>query len=475
MNEDVTTTDFHYTLLVVDDEESIRITLAEALANESTTVHVAATGKEALSRVESETIDLVLVDQNLKESGESGLDVLRKIKAIRERTPVIMMTAYGRIESAVEAMKLGCYQYLTKPLQLPQLRLLIRNALSELELQKEVESTRILSERELGGAVFGESERMQELLEKVRRVAQAGTTTVLVRGETGTGKELISRLVHLYSRAKGPFVDLNCAAVPEALLESELFGYEAGAYTDARRPKKGLLEIADRGTLFLDEIGEMPLALQAKLLRVLETRTFRRLSATSDTKVHTRFIAATNKDLFQEVEAKRFREDLYYRLSVIPVHVPPLRDRPEDISLLSRYFLDRYTREVGGRVTGISTKVMEKLCEYSWPGNVRELKNLMEHAALMADGPELLPDDLPSRVLRGPDTPRVGQDQGEVVFRTERVVPLADVEKAAIAHALRHCNGNKTRAAELLGIARQTLRTKVKEYELEPTDEPASP
>ena len=472
MNDDETTVEFHYTLLVVDDEESIRITLSEALANDHTTVHSAATGKEAIARVESEKIDLVLLDQNLKESSENGIDVLRKIKEVREETLVIMMTAYGKIESAVEATKLGCYQYLTKPLELAQLRLLIRNALSTIELRKEVESTRIMSERHLGGAEPHHGPAFFELLDKVRRVAQSGTTTVLVRGQTGTGKELISRMIHLYSGAKGPFVDLNCAALPDHLLESELFGHEAGAFTDARKMKRGLLELADRGTLFLDEIGEMPLALQAKLLRVLETRTFRRVGSTGDIKVHTRFIAATNKDLFQEVEAKTFREDLYYRLSVIPIYVPALKDRPEDISILSRYFLDKYTREVGGKVTGISQKALEKLCDYSWPGNVRELKNLMEHAALLANGPELLPDDLPPRILAG--APGAGADKsGDVSFLTDKVVPLAEVECAAIAHALQLCGGNKTRAAELLGIARQTLRTKVKEYGLESESEPA--
>ena len=473
MNDDGTTAEFHYTLLVVDDEESIRITLSEALANDHTTVHSAATGKEAVARVETEKVDLVLLDQNLKESGESGIDVLRRIKEVREETLVIIMTAYGRIESAVEATKLGCYEYLTKPLELAQLRLLIRNALSTLELRKEVESTRLMSERELGGAVFGESHKMQELLEKVRRVAQSGTSTVLVRGQTGTGKELISRMIHLYSGAKGPFVDLNCAALPDHLLESELFGHEAGAFTDARKTKRGLLEIADRGTLFLDEIGEMPLALQAKLLRVLETRTFRRVGSTSDIKVHTRFVAATNKDLFQEVEAKAFREDLYYRLSVIPIHVPALRDRPEDISILARYFLDKYTREVSGKVAGISQKALEKLCEYSWPGNVRELKNLMEHAALLANGPELMPEDLPPRILAGAGAAGAEKGSSHVTFLSDEVVPLAEVEQAAIAHALRLCGGNKTRAAELLGIARQTLRTKVKDYGLEPESEVA--
>jgi two-component system response regulator AtoC len=455
-----------YTLLVVDDEESIRITLGEALRDERTSVQVAATGREALATMERETVDLVLLDQNLKESGESGIDVLREIKQRWPATLVIMMTAYGKIESAVEATKLGCFHYLTKPLEIPQLRLLIRNALGTLELRKEVETLRGQQEREFQGErIFGSSEKMQDLLEKVKKIAQTGTSTILIRGETGSGKELIARMIHHWGvDTKGPFVDMNCAAVPENLLESELFGHEQGAFTDARKSKLGLLEMADRGTLFLDEIGEMPLGLQSKLLRVLESKTFRRVGSTTDVRVHTRFVAATNKDLFQEVEAKRFREDLYYRLSVIPIHIPPLRDRREDIPLLAKYFLDRYNREMGGKIARISAKAVDLLSEYPWPGNVRELKNLMERMVLMHPGPEILPDDLPPSFVAGSAGARPAQTPEEIVFRTPRVLSLAEVERAGIAHALEIVGGNKTRAADLLGISRQTLRTKIKDY-----------
>ncbi len=461
-----------YTLLVVDDEESIRITLGEALSDERTTVHTAGTGREALDTLEREPVDLVLLDQNLKVSGENGIDVLREARRRFPETLVIMMTAYGRIEAAVEATKLGCFQYITKPLEIPQLRLLIKSALATVELRKEVEVLRSQQEREFDGErIFGSSDKMKDLLENVKKIARSGTSTILIRGETGTGKDLIARVIHQTSPAsKGPFVVLNCSAVPDNLLESELFGHEQGAFTDARRHKRGLLEMADRGTLFLDEIGEMPPGLQAKLLRVLETKTFRRLGSTTDIRVNVRFIAATNKDLFQEVEARRFREDLYYRLSVIPVYVPPLRERREDIALLVRYFLDRYNQELGGRLGRVSDKAMEMLADYRWPGNVRELRNVVERLVLMHSGPEVMPDDLPEQVRSGGGAPRPADEADEVVIRVDRVIPLCELEKAGIRDALTKAGGNKTRAAELLGISRQTLRTKVREYALEAGD-----
>jgi DNA-binding NtrC family response regulator len=458
--------------MVVDDEESIRITLGEALSDGRTTVHTAGTGGGALEILEREPVDLILLDQNLKVSGENGIEVLREIRRRFPDTLVIMMTAYGRIEAAVEATKLGCFQYITKPLEIPQLRLLIKSALATVDLRKEVEVLRSQQEREFDGErIFGSSEKMKDLLENVKKIARSGTSTILIRGDTGVGKDLIARVIHQTSPAsKGPFVVLNCSAVPDNLLESELFGHEQGAFTDARRHKRGLLEMADRGTLFLDEIGEMPAGLQSKLLRVLETKTFRRLGSTNDIRVNVRFIAATNKDLFQEVEARRFREDLYYRLSVIPVYVPPLRERREDIGLLVQYFLDRYNQELGGRLARVADKAMEMLADYRWPGNVRELRNVVERLVLMHPGPEVLPEDLPEQVRLGAVTLRPDEESEEVVIRSKRVVPLADLEKAGIRDALAKLQGNKTRAAELLGISRQTLRTKVREYALELSD-----
>ena len=452
------------TLLVVDDEESIRITLSEALKDERTRVLTAATGVQALEFLAKESIDLILLDQNLKESGENGIEVLREVKKRRPETLVIMMTAYGRIETAVEAVQAGCYQYIAKPLDIAQLRLLIKNALATLDLKQEVRFLRVARDREHSLGVVRASARMAEVLSNVEKIAHAGRTTILIRGETGVGKEVIARLIHSSTGdARGPFVEINCAAMPESLLESEVFGHEAGAFTGATAMKRGLLEMADRGTLFLDEIGEMPLSLQAKLLRVLDARTFRRVGGTNELKAQCRFVAATNRDLQEEVNAKRFREDLWYRLSVVPMVVPPLRDRKEDISILAMHFLERYNKELNGRIERISTKAMELLCNYRWPGNVRELKNLMERLVLMNPVGEILPEHLPPEI-RGELSPVLTAGQEEIVFRSARVFRLDEVEKAGIERALVQLGGNKTQAALKLGISRQTLRTKITAY-----------
>ncbi|MFB3908480.1 MAG: sigma-54-dependent transcriptional regulator [Candidatus Eisenbacteria bacterium] len=465
MREENRPAEMAYRLLVVDDEESIRVSLQEALSDPTHTVMTAPSGTAALALLASEVIDLVLLDQKLKESGEDGIEVLREIRRRHPEVLVIMMTAYGRIESAVEATKLGCFQYITKPLDVHQLRLLIHSALSTSQLQRQVEMLRQQQDRVFRPSeMFGSSPKTRELLEHVRRAAASPTSTVLIRGETGVGKELIARQIHASSPvAQGAFVDFNCSAVPDNLIESELFGYEKGAFTDAKGSKRGLFELADRGSLFLDEIAEMPLTMQAKLLRVLETKSFRRLGSTVDVKVQVRVIAATNKDLFQEVESGRFREDLFYRLDVIPVHVPALRDRPEDIPFLARHFLERFNRELGRSIHGISDKAMEYLCAYSWPGNVRELRNLLERTVLMTTDHEILPDHLPPQILAGGHGPRLSRASAALLFPDDRILTLDEIERAAIQHTLSRVGGNKTKAAEALGISRQTLRTKLKD------------
>lgn len=452
-------------ILVVDDEESIRISLAEALSGEGNRVHIAVGGADAMRILSTEMIDLVLLDQMLRQTGEDGIQVLREIRRRYPDVVTIMMTAYGRIDSAVEAIKLGCFQYITKPLDVTQLKLLISSALANRHLQREVE---ILRERQSRNHapedLFGPSQKTRELLEHVRRAASSPTSTVLIQGETGVGKELIARQIHAMSPvATGPFIDFNCSAVPENLIESELFGYEKGAFTDAKGTKRGLFELADRGSLFLDEIAEMPISMQAKLLRVLELKSFRKLGATVDVKVQVRLIAATNRNLFHEVEEGRFREDLFYRLDVIPVKVPALRDRKEDIPVLARHFLDRFNRELGRNVHGLSDEALELMTSYHWPGNVRELRNLMERMILMASGEEIFPDDLPQQIL-APITGGAGSGgRGQIIFPADRSLTLEEIERAAIGHALTRAGGNKTRAAEMLGISRQTLRTKLKE------------
>jgi transcriptional regulator with PAS, ATPase and Fis domain len=309
--------------------------------------------------------------------------------------------------------------------------------------------------------------RIQQVLENTKKVARSRTATVLIRGETGSGKELVARQIHFYSEvAAGPFVDVNCSAVPENLLESELFGHEKGAFTDAKVSREGLFEMADGGTLFLDEIAEMPPKLQAKLLKVLESKTFRRVGGSAPIRVQVRILAATNRDLFREVEAGRFREDLYYRLTVVPIFVPPLRDRQEDIPVLVKTFLEHFNREIRRGVIGITDRAMELLVAYNWPGNVRELKNLMERLVLMGSGERIDVADLPENIRLNLGGPRT-RGRREDLFQPGRVPTLEEVERVAIEHALGQVGWNKTRAAERLGISRQTLRAKVKQYGIE--------
>ena len=412
-------------------------------------------------------MDLVLLDQRLSATQENGLDILRRIKEEHAEVIVIMMTAYGKFESAVEASRLGCFQYIAKPLDLHQLKLLIRNALSTMELTREVRRLRAQQRRDLDAdVVFGSSDRVRQMLGSIKKVARSKTATVLIRGETGSGKELVARQIHLYSDvAAGPFVDLNCSAVPENLLESELFGHVRGAFTDAKTDKPGLFKLASGGTLFLDEIAEMPLKLQAKLLKVIESKTFRPVGGTESINVQLRIVAATNRDLFHEVEEGKFREDLYYRLTVIPIFVPPLRDRQDDIPILIKTFLAHYNREIGRQVKGVTDRALELLLTYNWPGNVRELKNLMERLVLMGSSDWIDIDDLPEHIRLNLSGPKA-KGSRDSLFEPGRVPTLEEVEKLAIEHALAQLGWNKTRAAEVLGISRQTLRAKVKQYRI---------
>jgi DNA-binding NtrC family response regulator len=455
-------------ILVVDDEESIRISLAEALTDEQTRVSTAIGGSEAFAHLEEEDVDLILLDQRLSATQEDGLEVLRRVKEEYPEVTVIMMTAYGRFEKAVAATRLGCFQYIAKPLDLHQLKLLIQNALSTMALTREVRLLRAQQRKKFAiDEVRGASPQIRRLLEDVKKVARSRTATVLVRGETGVGKELVARQIHYYSPVgTGPFIDINCSAVPEQLLESELFGHEKGAFTDAKTAKSGLFELAHGGTLLLDEIAEMPSKLQAKLLRVLESKTFRRVGGTADIQVEVRIIAATNRDLAAEVEEGRFRQDLYYRLAVIPIEVPPLRERRNDIPVLIKSFVEYFRREIGRDMRGVSPAAMELLIAYGWPGNVRELKNLIERVVLMGSGEMIEVEDLPENIrlnLRGPRLKTAGPED---LFRPGQVPTLAEIERVAITHALAETAGNKTRAAGLLGISRQTLRAKIREYRI---------
>jgi two-component system response regulator AtoC len=452
-----------HAVLIVDDEKTLRFTLAETMTDEGYRTYEAANGSEALAALRENSVDVVLLDLRLKESGEDGIVLLKRMKRDYPEVEVVMMTAYGKFDHAVEATKAGCFQFVGKPFQLDQIKMVVKGALKNASLRREVELLRRgVQGRFPTDQVIGESEGIRRVMATVEKVAPS-RSTILLHGETGTGKEVVARVIHQASDvAEGPFVALNCSAVPENLLESQLFGHEKGAFTDAKARKKGDFELAHQGTLFLDEIGDMAGGLQSKLLRVLETGVFRRVGGTGDIVVDVRVIAATNKDLKREVADGRFREDLYYRLAVVPIVIPPLRERRDDILTLARFFLDHLNREMGRSVSGFTREAEEALLAYRWPGNVRELRNVVERALLLCSGESIDAGVLPLEVLAPPRGTPHPADPGAAT----EVWSIAAWEKYAIDLALRRFEGNKTRAAEALGVSRQTLRSKIKEFGL---------
>ena len=454
-------TEATHTLLIVDDERSLRFSIGEWARDSGWRALEAASGSEAFDRLREQRADVVLLD--LKLGDEDGLKVLQKLRQDDPGRPVIMLTGHGTVEHAVRATRLGAYDFMMKPPSLEHLGVVVQRAIEHSQLKSELQHYR------KGGAVpevIGESPGLLKALQRLEKAAKSGTATVLLKGETGSGKEIMARYLHAKSaRAEGPFIDLNCSAIPEQLLESLLFGHEKGAFTDARHFKKGLFDLAHGGTLFLDEIGEMTPQLQSKLLRVLETHTFRRVGGHTDVAVDVRVTAATHRDLEKEVRNGRFREDLYFRLNVIVVGMPPLRERVEDIEPLARHFVQRFCAELGRPVATIQPAAMRALSAYAWPGNVRELRNIIERVLLLeAEGDEIRAEDLPAEISgRAP-----GGSAGDLPqpFPPGVVRPLAEIERLAIQHALAVCESNKTRAAQMLGISRQTLRTKLREYAL---------
>jgi DNA-binding NtrC family response regulator len=453
-----------HTLLVVDDERSLRFSIGEWARDLGFTPLEATAGSEALAQVRERSIDVVLLDLRLGE--EDGMQVLRDLREEDPTLPVIMLTGHGTMDHAIEATRLGAFHFITKPPDLDQLGALIQTALEHSRLQREVQHWRSGG----GSPLVGESPVLKTALERLGRAAGSENATVLILGETGVGKELMARQLHALSkRAAGPFIDLNCSAIPEQLLESELFGHERGAFTDAKRFRKGLFELAHRGTLFLDEIGEMPPQLQAKLLRVLESQTFRRVGGNEDVRVDVRIVAATHRDLKKRVDEGRFREDLYFRLKVVPIEIPPLRERAGDVAELVRHFTARFCAELGRPPAKIAPAALAALSAYAWPGNVRELRNAIERIVLIempvgtADN-EIRSEYLPAEITGA----RTGSSTSHGdVLPEGRVRPLAEVERMAIEHALGVCGGNKTKAAGMLGISRQTLRTKLNEFALD--------
>ncbi len=446
-------------ILIVDDEASQRELVAGFLKKQGHEVLLADGGAEALTRVKETRVDLVLSD--FKMPGMSGLEVLRGVKAVNPEIPFILVTAYGTVETAVQAMKEGAADYLTKPLDLEELLLRIGRVSEQVRLQSAVRDlqARLVERHRLEG-IIGESGRMQEVLALVKRVAPSNAT-VLIRGESGTGKELIARAIHFNSpRGEGPLVTLNCAALPEQLLESELFGHERGAFTGAVVQRKGRFEQADGGSIFLDEIGDLSPTLQVKLLRVLQERQFERLGGNRTLAVNVRILAATHRDLEQALRDGTFREDLYYRLNVVTIQVPPLRERREDIPLLLEHFLRKFAQKNRRELTGLTAAARDAFLRYDYPGNVRELENIVERSVLLCRGQVIDLEDLPMALRpgeRGPAEPE------------PRRLPdlLAGIERQAIRAALERHGGIQTQAAAELGIGERVLRYKMKKYGLE--------
>ena len=450
-------------ILIVDDERSLRDVLGIMLKRAGYDVTVASDGDEAIARVEKELFDLVITDLKMPNAG--GLEVLKAVKEASPDTVVLIITAFASAESAVEAMKLGAYDYLPKPFQVDEVQLIIRNALEKRRLSTE----NMLLKREMAAkappvGMIGKSDVMQKIFDIVKKVADT-KSNVLICGESGTGKELIARAIHASSaRARMPFVPVNCSALPETLLESELFGYMKGAFTGAATNKAGLFEVANGGSIFLDEIGETTPATQVKLLRVLQEREFRRVGGTQDVKVDVRVIAATNKDLEKAVKDGSFREDLYYRLDVIPITLPPLRQRSEDIPLLAQHFLEKYARAGGKPAPALSPAVVKLLVAHEWKGNVRELENLIERLVAFGDGTVIRAEDVAGWLHRQPvsETSAYPTELPPEGLDLERLV--SSIEKDLLLKALERANWVKKRAAKLLQLDARSFRYRLSKF-----------
>ena len=444
-------------ILVVDDERNIRTLCTRVLAQDQVEVHGAATGKEGLQMADEVDPDVVLLDLRLPDI--DGMDVLRTLKSRYPHVAVIIITGFGQIQSAVEAMKAGAADYLEKPFEhLEKLKLAVTRGLEEVRAKREIRRLHGLQEKQYRvDQLVGDSEATRSLRDLIGKLARSEAQTILIHGESGTGKELVARGLHYESvRRDAPFMEVNCAAITETLFESELFGHERGAFTDAKSAKKGLLELADRGTLFLDEVSEMSLNMQAKFLRCLQERVFRRVGGTRDIRVDVRIIAATNRPIEARVKEGHFREDLFYRLNVIPIYIPPLRERREDIVPLARHFLRESAARSHKPIKGFAPDAERMMLAYPWPGNVRELRNLIERLVILGTSEYIEPQHLPAQFAT----------QVEGVPRQEsaqELKTLAEVERAYINQVMQRVEANKSKAAKLLGISRQTLRKKLME------------
>ena len=453
-------------ILIVDDETRMQ-RLFEINLGPKYDVLTAGEGEQALEMVKSGEVTLLITD--LKMPGMGGMTLLQEVRRIYPDLPIIIMTAYGTVEGAVQAMKEGAVDYILKPIKMEEMELLIEKTLSVRQLQDENLSLRKELQSVYGPAnIIGNHPAMQKIIQLIAQVA--GTkATVLIQGESGTGKEIVARAIHYQSdRASKPFVVINCAAIPSNLLESELFGHEKGAFTGAIKTKKGRLEVADQGTLFLDEIGEMPKELQVKILRVMEEQKFQRVGGTEDVAVDNRIIAATNKDLKQAVEAGSFRDDLYYRLNVITVSIPPLRERKEDIPLLIDYFLKKHRDTFKSRATGVKEEALKLLTDYPWPGNVRELENTLVRAMILSASDLIQVEDLPDEMRReeapGAMKPPVDREELKQMKKEVQQKAKEEIEKKFIVEALRQGGGNVLRSAERVGMDRRQFQNLIRKY-----------
>ncbi|HWP23236.1 MAG TPA: sigma-54 dependent transcriptional regulator [Candidatus Binatia bacterium] len=462
------------TVLVVDDEKVLAGAMGDYLGRHGYTVGVKYSGEEALATIDQEPPDIVVLDYRLPRM--DGLEVLRRIKEMRPEVEVIMLTAHGSVESAVEAMKGGAFDYLSKPLDLEELRLVVTKALHSVRQTQELDYLRSRADKENPHReIVGESEKIRAVKRLIDQIASIeatsgkGAPAILITGETGTGKELVARSIHDRSpRARGPFIEINCAAIPANLLEAELFGYEKGAFTDAKAAKLGLFEAADTGTLFLDEIGSLDLGLQAKMLKAIEDKSLRRLGGVQNRRFDVMLVAATNQLLERAIREKTFREDLYYRLKVLEVHLPPLRERAGDAVLLAEHFVKLHARRYNRGNKELSEAARSVIAAYPWPGNVRELSNVMERAVLLKAGPVIEPGDLALTAIQPVEGPPARVGEHTLVIDLSKGIVLEELEREIIERALVRAGWNRTRAAQFLGVSRETLRYRIEKHNLKP-------
>lgn len=469
----------HKSILIIDDEENLRKFLSKSLARDGFEVQTAGTGQEGLALFQKGGSEVVILDVRLPDI--YGLEVLREMLAVQREAAVIMITAYGDIKTAVEAMKLGAADYLSKPFEFEEIKLAIDKVLKVLELKNKVQLLEYQADKFLYEDMIGSSSAMRGVFETIAKVAESPDTTILIMGESGTGKELVAKAIHNKSQRKDkPFVTVNCTALQAQLLESELFGHERGAFTDAKTMKKGLFEVADGGTIFLDEVGDMSVGVQSQLLRVLEELAFRRLGGTKDIAVNVRIIAASNKNLTQEVEVGRFRDDLYFRLQVVPIIIPPLRERKEDILLLINYFISDYNARLNRAIEGISPEALEALKRYDWPGNVRELKNVLERIAILCNPREIGFTDLPIEIIKSSGPLQIEKkDAQQGIHSTAEDYALAGLdyqearqrameafEKKYVQAMLAAHQGNVSQSAQAAHLDRSSFHRLMKKHAL---------